>query len=216
MLGLSPLARGNHAQRLGGRHVEGPIPARAGQPRSGCRRANPLRAYPRSRGATPTARLQYVRTEGLSPLARGNLPGTWGAKFQLGPIPARAGQPRGYCSCATAARAYPRSRGATVDPSDIVADGEGLSPLARGNRGHSQSASRLARAYPRSRGATGVSGAFMPSIKGLSPLARGNLAKVVFHLDTQGPIPARAGQPRTVIGHLVSGGAYPRSRGATL
>ena len=50
---------------------------------------------------------------------------------------------------------------------------------------------------------------------GLSPLARGNLHAQCMGAVCEGPIPARAGQPSGVMSHGCSGGAYPRSRGAT-
>ena len=91
--GLSPLARGNLGQANLGATNYGPIPARAGQPSFADWSEARRWAYPRSRGATPTDRLQYVRTEGLSPLARGNLLDSQELFDRVGPIPARAGQP---------------------------------------------------------------------------------------------------------------------------
>ena len=49
------------------------------------------------------------------------------------PIPARAGQPSASTKSAWPRRAYPRSRGATVDSDDLEEPFLGLSPLARGN-----------------------------------------------------------------------------------
>ncbi len=111
----------------------------------------------------------------------------------------------------------------------------GLSPLARGNRnaiGHAaavagpiparagQPAVRLrclARrgAYPRSRGATVVLEVWIDRNVGLSPLARGNRKYREIAMTSEGPIPARAGQP--CGGWLLRWRlwAYPRSRGAT-
>ena len=70
--GLSPLARGNrHGARLAFPYV-GPIPARAGQPARAWVMGIKRRAYPRSRGATPSQVSLSPSEGGLSPLARGN------------------------------------------------------------------------------------------------------------------------------------------------
>ena len=50
--GLSPLARGNPGLAADSPAVEGPIPARAGQPTARRVKTHSPRAYPRSRGAT--------------------------------------------------------------------------------------------------------------------------------------------------------------------
>ena len=132
--GLSPLARGNPCQVLDTATTYGPIPARAGQPRSTASLAPPSRAYPRSRGATGLRRCSCCLLRGLSPLARGNLHALLGRDVVVGPIPARAGQPYQVASRSSWAGAYPRSRGATKMPQSEASATTGLSPLARGNR----------------------------------------------------------------------------------
>ena len=52
--GLSPLARGNPSWKAKQSAKTGPIPARAGQPQTAISLPIPMRAYPRSRGATMT------------------------------------------------------------------------------------------------------------------------------------------------------------------
>ena len=172
--GLSPLARGNHGVEEICRWFEGPIPARAGQPVLYVRPHGRVRAYPRSRGATGSMGPSPVATQGLSPLARGNLCATASCSIAHGPIPARAGQPVRSMRPSIELRAYPRSRGATCKPSWPGASSTGLSPLARGNLAPASSPYRRSRpiparagqpseatqkwehgrAYPRSRGAT--------------------------------------------------------------
>ena len=172
--GLSPLARGNLHHFTCGDAGKGPIPARAGQPEAVIAFAAWLRAYPRSRGATPERPPGLACLLGLSPLARGNQHFGKPRVVAPGPIPARAGQPPATSSTTTRARAYPRSRGATADRHIYRGHRGGLSPLARGNRKsdgrHRQclgpiparagqpaaviSATSCLRAYPRSRGAT--------------------------------------------------------------
>ena len=192
-------------------------------------------AYPRSRGATEVAVHRLDGLQGLSPLARGNPAGLLQRYSLPGPIPARAGQPNDGCAGCGAARAYPRSRGATVSALRCGRLRWGLSPLARGNRtgdrkhaippgpiparaGQPLSSSRMlgaSWAYPRSRGATGATRAMMDNSGGLSPLARGNHRKQQEFHALGGPIPARAGQPHRFRGVSPVRGAYPRSRGAT-
>ena len=186
----------------------GPIPARAGQPSQPTRPATCARAYPRSRGAADGVRDSDLYAWGLSPLARG--------------------------SRDVAGRENPRSRGAAVSGVFERPADEGLSPLARGS--HSSRAHRadrvgpiparagqpfsntvsatVARAYPRSRGAAVVCALLLVLLLGLSPLARGSPIGRSNEMKYQGPIPARAGQPRA--GQRIAGhpGAYPRSRGA--
>ncbi len=134
-MGLSPLARGNPAASLDRGRREGPIPARAGEPASIQSRHRRAWAYPRSRGGTGLTSAPPEGAQGLSPLARGNrflgLPWRWCA----GPIPARAGEPSSSSASTSPSRAYPRSRGGTKSWDVLNADQQGLSPLARGNRG---------------------------------------------------------------------------------
>ena len=132
--GLSPLARGNPQQAALRLIRLGPIPARAGEPPWLFAASNILGAYPRSRGGTPSKRLEGGAAVGLSPLARGNLFGRGLVIGQHGPIPARAGEPRRPRHLGRAVRAYPRSRWGTCFPPRCGRHIEGLSPLARGNR----------------------------------------------------------------------------------
>ena len=210
--GLSPLARGNRLTVRAPEAVQGPIPARAGQPSSCVSLLAGQRAYPRSRGATATAPHGHPATGGLSPLARGNPISHALAWSQAGPIPARAGQPRWGDGRGGFYRAYPRSRGATGWHPLFWGRGGGLSPLARGNQ-HARKprvispgpiparagqpsttlhGSLAIRAYPRSRGATAIKNSLRLAQSGLSPLARGNLlhatccrAKGIPEMDTK-------------------------------
>ena len=111
----------------------GPIPARAGQPGGRWQAGWPTRAYPRSRGATAHAKCCLPHRWGLSPLARGNRQIQRLGQPPPGPIPARAGQPHPHVPYCALQRAYPRSRGATLERLEKGGWREGLSPLARGN-----------------------------------------------------------------------------------
>ena len=132
--GLSPLARGNRCSAAWSAGAVGPIPARAGQPSTAPRAPAKTWAYPRSRGATRLGTGVSLIDQGLSPLARGNLAGACQQLGNVGPIPARAGQPSDRMVQARFERAYPRSRGATSPSHSQPTSTSGLSPLARGNR----------------------------------------------------------------------------------
>ncbi len=91
--GLSPLARGNQRLLEHALSQRGPIPARAGEPASISSALAGSGAYPRSRGGTDSTNAQRAFLCGLSPLARGNRAVTRGTVSDVGPIPARAGEP---------------------------------------------------------------------------------------------------------------------------
>ena len=133
-VGLSPLARGNLTRYQVAPGMQGPIPARAGEPQPQTRLQRPPRAYPRSRGGTARAVQPDGGAHGLSPLARGNLGVAFATAFALGPIPARAGEPEAQANRERQARAYPRSRGGTARNVSAKCAEWGLSPLARGNQ----------------------------------------------------------------------------------
>ena len=233
--GLSPLARGNPpAFDLRHRAVR-PIPARAGEPRSTRPTATNSRAYPRSRGGTKGALTERWAIQGLSPLARGNLALQSVCSSHKGPIPARAGEPPCTERGCRPTRAYPRSRGGTFALKRRLSGSGGLSPLARGNPRQSAQDKTihgpiparagepglnaptvvLSRAYPRSRGGTVDVAPVWASIRGLSPLARGNHTRKLQAIQCEGPIPARAGEPKHLKAGFPETGAYPRSRGGT-
>ena len=175
-----------------------------------------------------------ISSLGLSPLARGSPRTTRLRVEKLGPIPARAGQPQLRASLADASGAYPRSRGAAARSPSATPAHWGLSPLARGSRLSAgwdrvgpgpiparagQPAVRRVgscwtRAYPRSRGAAIEEAQSISKKSGLSPLARGSLLAEIEASRGDGPIPARAGQPRRAMIQIDTAGAYPRSRGA--
>ena len=112
--GLSPLARGNPLSMRQSCGVVGSIPACAGEPRSGCRQRFCARVYPRLRGGTVRRKLQRIDDRGLSPLARGNQAALQPRHFQIGSIPACAGEPPLRRSGAKRSRVYPRLRGGVL------------------------------------------------------------------------------------------------------
>ena len=132
--GLSPLARGNPQHPFKLRGIQGPIPARTGQPGQVPSLAGLWGAYPRSHGATVSKEQKDWIAYGLSPLARGNQTHAYVQPQIVGPIPARTGQPDDHNGVDRRPRAYPRSHGATWVKVGMSLHHQGLSPLARGNR----------------------------------------------------------------------------------
>ena len=172
---------------------------------------------------------------GLSPLTRGNRHRIQSHAARAGPIPAHAGEPAMAACRSRCAWAYPRSRGGTAGAWIAAFCLLGLSPLTRGNHidgrktgagggpipahagepSHHPPLLLASRAYPRSRGGTCGTRRRKSAPGGLSPLTRGNRSrrsKSPFH---SGPIPAHAGEPRSVARELHPSTAYPRSRGGT-
>ena len=135
-IGLSPRVRGNpHSCSCSG-PSNGSIPARAGEPASGCRRPCRRGVYPRACGGTPRPRSRRRSGSGLSPRVRGNhlLPAS--QHRQARSIPARAGEP--------GMESY-RQWWA-----------EGLSPRVRGNPAPTSPMPHPDGSYPRACGGTAV------------------------------------------------------------
>ncbi len=152
-----------------------------------------------------------------------------------GPIPASAGEPSCRKGPSPNSRAYPRERGGTAAERLQSGEDEGLSPRARGNRASShrvarahgpipasagepkegQIATARAEAYPRERGGTPARCACRGLLRGLSPRARGNRLREAGRRTWHGPIPASAGEPRSIGARKNRPGAYPRERGGT-
>ena len=91
--GLSPRVRGN--RRLDGftHHLEGSIPACAGEPPPRWFHPSSRRVYPRVCGGTVTIFGQGRWVGGLSPRVRGNRDQIQAAGYRAGSIPACAGEP---------------------------------------------------------------------------------------------------------------------------
>ena len=132
--GLSPLVRGN-PDRLGG-HLTAvrSIPACAGEP-TPCSYANTRQGvYPRLCGGTNDLDAELDFPNGLSPLVRGNQRSGRRTGLSKRSIPACAGEPRLQICGAGRVGVYPRLCGGTDRYYDDGTQGEGLSPLVRGNR----------------------------------------------------------------------------------
>ena len=110
-LGLSPLARRNHVNRLQRKLPAGSIPACAGEPAAVRSDAFVCRVYPRLRGGTPSDALRYASQMGLSPLARGNPCLGVVIMALMGLSPLARGNPASSCSRLRAAGSIPACAG---------------------------------------------------------------------------------------------------------
>ena len=231
--GLSPPARGSRQVERLARHVGRPIPARAGEPCHRSRVRCDIRAYPRPRGGARSGTRRLGGHRGLSPPARGSPGPDLGRGLAGGPIPARAGEPLLTSTKGRSSQAYPRPRGGAPEATESPSAEEGLSPPARGSRTGSAIPQRVrgpipARAgepiavltpfgfcwaYPRPRGGAILRLEALGLTGGLSPPARGSLVRRQRRTDHQGPIPARAGEPKSRRVGTSGTAAYPRPRG---
>ena len=151
----------------------------------------------------------------------------------MGLIPARAGNTGARTHTHRRERAHPRSRGEHGFAVVFPAPGGGSSPLARGTHpychpartrngliparagntsrcGHSV---RPGRAHPRSRGEHDSYGDKVIKGAGSSPLARGTRHRRHQSPESNGLIPARAGNTLSVACRSYLSRAHPRSRG---
>ena len=114
--------------------IYGLIPARAGNTDATAARKSAIWAHPRSRGEHACATANGYVYAGSSPLARGTQGGAVVLYDALGLIPARAGNTGTGKKVPSPPWAHPRSRGEHWALFQILTDGEGSSPLARGTR----------------------------------------------------------------------------------
>ena len=233
--GLSPRVRGNQSDPGITNVRNGPIPACAGEPSVSSAAATRPGAYPRVCGGTGVAPGRSGIGWGLSPRVRGNpsgAPRIWG---RTGPIPACAGEPYLFFGAPNFPRAYPRVCGGTFVEEPWVSRRLGLSPRVRGNpsagresRSHAGPIPACAgepdtgltirwclRAYPRVCGGTLARSEWMRSRSGLSPRVRGNQIYGALARESNGPIPACAGEPDVNPAALTNRRAYPRVCGGT-
>ena len=214
---------------------QGPIPARAGEPRGMSIRFPDSRAYPRAGGGTVAGEVVARLRVGLSPRGRGNLRVSIGCNTLDGPIPARAGEPQLPRVRMPKLKAYPRAGGGTATLPPRPRDARGLSPRGRGNlmtgrhffihqrpipaRAGEPTTCTTCRttsgAYPRAGGGTAPMECRAASFMGLSPRGRGNHILERARCRQAGPIPARAGEPGSTSWRRNTRRAYPRAGGGT-
>ena len=172
---------------------------------------------------------------GLSPPTRGNLHDVYLWIINNGSIPAHAGEPKCLPSSAPVSAVYPRPRGGTMQALIRLSTLSSLSPPTRGNRvplvrrrlrqgsipahaGEPSSAgtsTTTPRVYPRPRGGTAPEFDAGSSTTGLSPPTRGNPIESVGIHNTEGSIPAHAGEPQAQPRTYRLTRVYPRPRGGT-
>ena len=213
--GLSPRVRGNPGSTTAEPKIIRSIPACAGEPpvRVNHRcladglsprvRGNPLPSgggrrnhgvYPRVCGGTQLTAISVTATQGLSPRVRGNRGRPNRDAGRGRSIPACAGEPSAITRDLAASRVYPRVCGEPVSAS--IAD----MPCG---------------VYPRVCGGTGGSNDRTYTGAGLSPRVRGNLTLPPIEWDTDGSIPACAGEPSWCLYVRALQRVYPRVCGGT-
>ena len=212
-LGSSPLARGLRQRlscRLKGVRI---IPARAGFTAAMCRRRQPARDHPRSRGVYCEGREGLGHVSGSSPLARGLLLVRPVRQPHRRIIPARAGFTRSDRARRRGCGDHPRSRGVYCR---LVRRRRGFGRIIPARAGFTTPYPAICnsiRDHPRSRGVYLHALGGSAVLDGSSPLARG------LHLETQSNlvptriIPARAGFTAFLVSFCREVKDHPRSRG---
>ena len=217
--GLSPRERGNPPadQRVHDR--DGSIPARAGEPAPARAPAPVVQVYPRASGGTAPGKEFGLVLDGLSPRERGNRLPHAGPVQRGRSIPARAGEPAHHRRAPPTRTVYPRASGGTSSAVLISPSSSGLSPRERGNRSEQERSrpaegsiparagepgvelvdSQLDAVYPRASGGTRMQDASTRHVTGLSPRERGNRSAGVPYDAALRSIPARAGEPPSVV-----------------
>ena len=109
------------------------IPACAGEPPDGDAGPTLRAVYPRLCGGTRQVGSEFVLSQGLSPLVRGNPPPPQEDTDDAGSIPACAGEPCAHRAVSKSPGVYPRLCGGTKVRADCPPLSVGLSPLVRGN-----------------------------------------------------------------------------------
>ena len=146
--GLSPRVRGNHAPFSRFRRCPRSIPAGAGEPPGGPRRAAAQEVYPRGCGGTRRSTHLCSSAWGLSPRVRGNPHHRLRHANRDRSIPAGAGEPHGRHRSYSPARVYPRGCGGTSSSFLAKTSTRGLSPRVRGNLSFLPSARSISGSIP--------------------------------------------------------------------
>ena len=211
----------------------GLIPAHAGKTANRIDNNVGMRAHPRSRGENCSFNCFIYRKEGSSPLTRGKLVSSGGARAGPRLIPAHAGKTSRTRAPITFMAAHPRSRGENPEPASRVPRAAGSSPLTRGKPTSEKAESLGDRlipahagktrssptppqgtaAHPRSRGENVGLQLVGDELAGSSPLTRGKPRAACCLGQIGRLIPAHAGKTGAARLGLVRAWAHPRSRG---
>ena len=233
--GLSPRVRGNLVSFDAADAVGGSIPACAGEPHRTLPALVGAPVYPRVCGGTLRLSGIAATGAGLSPRVRGNHWLVCSGGWNVGSIPACAGEPRPAPGCRTTSEVYPRVCGGTMPATPHYTTSRGLSPRVRGNLTVEGSCSiwvgsipacagepiptsatwRTTGVYPRVCGGTPPTIVPPPYTTGLSPRVRGNLRRAVAGQPQPRSIPACAGEPDVSIPVRRFPRVYPRVCGGT-
>ena len=192
-----------------------------------------LRADPRARGGDGCHGPGAELVVGRSPRSRGRLELIPTVRFDIGPIPALAGETSTSLGRRCRRRADPRARGGDRSSSTEGWMQTGRSPRSRGRllsqvlssschgpipalAGETRNQNRRLgdrKADPRARGGD-VLGTFESyAIGGRSPRSRGRLGSAALDLTGSRPIPALAGETEAIMSTKAKHGADPRARG---
>ena len=227
--------RGNPTRRRTSACRRRSIPAGAGEPRRHDLRRGKGWVYPRGCGGTTKFGRISQLSRGLSPRVRGNRGEREGGGAPVGSIPAGAGEPSRSGISRSPVEVYPRGCGGTSTIYANLGDERGLSPRVRGNRGDLTEERQMARSipagageplgdrvaaddagvYPRGCGGTDEALRLAPDAQGLSPRVRGNHLATVGDPETEGSIPAGAGEPSRDGQASGVRRVYPRGCGGT-
>ena len=195
----------------------------------------PPAVYPRLRGGSGLSGGGACRVGGLSPPTRGIHAIAPALALLDRSIPAYAGDPGTPRCTETATRVYPRLRGGSALGLSKQGRVGGLSPPTRGilrcggglgwSRGSIPAYAgdpgawgaglRWRRVYPRLRGGSSALRARMGCTKGLSPPTRGIRRRRAAHSESEGSIPAYAGDPPSSPLTRLTTRVYPRLRGGS-
>ena len=195
MKGLSPRLRGNLEGSMSKSPTSGSIPAPAGEPRWTPAISRPAWVYPRACGGTGLGRGVGLGLDGLSPRLRGTSPSRRPAAYSSG--------------------LSPRLRGNLLSAIRLNRSSRSI-PAPAGEPKWSSTAIPSSWVYPRACGGTATRACGRSVGRGLSPRLRGNQLAHGHQQDTEGSIPAPAGEPEHDAGILGREGVYPRACGEPL
>ena len=233
--GASPRVRGNPVPDEPPGHVEGCIPARAGEPATGSPCPTSPRVHPRACGGTVRHVVGRLDTTGASPRVRGNLRLERPRLDRQGCIPARAGEPCADCARRDRRGVHPRACGGTSFRHPSTSPSNGASPRVRGNpqplrlpdapqrciparAGEPPQVTPdgcSTRVHPRACGGTDLRLTSLPMANGASPRVRGNRGGGRSRRARRRCIPARAGEPIGTSNGCTIPWVHPRACGGT-
>ena len=134
--GLSPRVRGSPGRVERIHHLNGSIPAGAGEPVIGMLSPSGKRVYPRGCGGASDVTAVAEIQAGLSPRVRGSRRDFVPDHAEHGSIPAGAGEPAALADLREGVKVYPRGCGGASELVNCSCSTEGLSPRVRGSPSH--------------------------------------------------------------------------------